>query len=245
MRCHSDAIGAAFDRWERRWRPAVAELGPSAEYASPAYWDAYFTRRAARLPGSPCEWYLEPGEVGEALREAGVLAGGGGGRALHVGCGTSLLGAWLAQHAGMDVVNVDSSAAAIASMQSEHGGRVEGCVWELADVEALPERHRGAYDLVVDKGLLCAALFGGSAVAARILSSCVAALREGGGALVQVTEDPPERRLELLRDALPGWTVTSRARGAADAGYEFYVYTAAAPSPRGDGAEPAPAGAET
>uniref|UniRef100_A0A7S1XP37 SET domain-containing protein n=1 Tax=Phaeomonas parva TaxID=124430 RepID=A0A7S1XP37_9STRA len=153
---------------------------------------------------------------------------------LHVGCGFSGLGAHIASGLGPPtrVVNVDAAPFVVAEMQNRATTQLpkellKRCRWESWDLGTTPAAaagHKASYDAVVDKGFLCATLFGGYGHAAVCLWGCIEALRPGG-VLLQIAEDPPEQRLDLLRAALPSrsWEVTSTALEGTS-GFTYYLY---------------------
>ena len=53
-----------------------------------------------------------------------------------------------------------------------------------------------------------AVLFGGPELSAKFLFGCARALKDSRDSVwIQISDDPPDRRLSLLRAVLPGWRV--------------------------------------
>ena len=164
------------------------------------------------------------------------------GRILHVGCGTSRLGPLLAAR-GFDVTNVDYDESCLvaartqaASLAAEWAAAGGACEWVRHDMRELPSTWSSRFDAVVDKGGLCAAIFAGEADAAaacREASRCCAPHAQ----MHWLTDDPPEHRVELLRQALPDFDVVGTLVELEDDGEdvgadlssherEYYIYSA-------------------
>lgn len=218
-------------------RAAATAAPPPAAYPQfgrRAYWEEFYRKRAAEGAARHFEWFLSPGRAVELIQDVVGPDGGAGRAALHVGCGTSTLGADLlrADVCG-SVTNTDTSATAVAEMARAHGD--EGCCTWLADdctASALPD---AAFDLVVDKGTMDALGFGegGAGRVGRMVLEMHRLLRPGG-VLIQFTDEPPERgRAEVLRRGV-AWQGT-RWRAAREdpedlfgddetGGFEYYMY---------------------
>ena len=113
-----------------------------------------------------------------------------------------------AEKSGIDVVNCDVSETAMKLMREafpDHAWHV----LDLAGLDLNPHPWDRSFDLIVDKGALDAVLFGGPELSANFLFGCARMLRQGllsgGNAAmwIQISDDPPERRLGLLRRVLP------------------------------------------
>ena len=197
----SDRGAAAVTTLLRRWHARHAAAHP-LPLGTHAYWQqAYAATDRGRAPS---EWFLEAAAAADEVRTAHRLHGSGETgalRALHVGCGTSHLGAALADTFGprlARVVNTDFSAAALATLEAELDGRAEQ-EYLLSDMSsegcALPQA-----DLVVDKGTLDAVVFAGAPSTANFLCAvrdCMAP----GAVYVHFTEEPPDYRTEVIEAA--------------------------------------------
>lgn len=175
-----------------------------------------------------------------------------------MGCGTSALGGAL-EARGFDVRYCDFSREAIAFWRRRRPAAVAHYV--LADVRALPYAD-GAFAFAVDKGCLDALAFGGAGAPARQLAPALAELARvlaPRGTLHSFSTDPPELRLDALRDAAGpdggGWELRwteldeddALPEGAASAApairscaYFLYSLTRRADDDGGLGAQPGP-----
>lgn len=130
---------------------------------------------------------------------------------MHVGCGTSALGASLALR-GWDVINCDFCEEAVGALSGLHamgllgdslGGRRSGqSEYVHVDVLSPPAEWHSAFDVVVEKGLADTLLFGSdmdSALrrASRYASAVNMMLRPGG-VLLQLSDAPLEMRRQML-----------------------------------------------
>ena len=155
--------------------------------------------------------------------------------ALHVGCGTSMLGLHLVE-SGLctSVLNTDTSPTAVSEMQAAHPQHPH-CSWQVDDCTAsalLPD----SFDVIVDKGTMDALGFGvGGATRCQQMVSEMYRLLRPQGFLIQVTDEPPERgRAQVLEAGAPWITcqwrrVTETAPVdlfADDEGFEYWMYVA-------------------
>ncbi|MEX0991520.1 MAG: class I SAM-dependent methyltransferase [Actinomycetota bacterium] len=106
--------------------------------------------------GAPWEMGPRP-ELVEQV-ESGVLAAEAlpPGRAIDLGCGTGANAVFLAEH-GFEVTGVDLSAVALRKAREAAGaaGVDDRTRWVHADLtKPVPERYRGAFDLLADYGTL-------------------------------------------------------------------------------------------
>jgi SAM-dependent methyltransferase len=167
------------------------------------YWDSYYAGKQA-----PFEWYFKSSR---ALLHA-LGRHGRGARCLEIGCGTSALGHAL-EAEGFDVQYCDFSETAI-DFWRRRLGPAANARYHVADVRALPF-GRGSFAVGVEKGCLDALAFGTdarqpTAQLARALDE-IRRVLQPGGTLYSFSTDPPELRLELLRDAGgPDWRTTWR-----------------------------------
>eukprot|EP00667_Euglena_gracilis_P019283 EG_transcript_20636 len=200
-------------------------------FSSPAYWAAFYDRRRGR---PPFEWFAGGPRLVEALRR--ILAEAFGAeaalRAAYVGCGTSTLG--LELHRAMPaltVTNFDAAAAAIEAMRPLHS---EGCRFEVRDMLAtgLPD---GGLDVCLDKGSMdvLTHLDGDSGRAEAVARYCreMCRILRPGGMLLQVTEEPPEVRLEELRGVVPWEAKLATVLEVEEWAEPYYIYAAVKAAP--------------
>ena len=181
------------------------------DFGSIEYWDAFHKRKAARPEGADFDWFTaahEPSSAAWAWLRARVAPAPA--RVLHVGCGTSVLGEALASALGTPVLNVDASAAAVEVMRARRGGGAD-CECEYAQMD-VTDLHlpTGAFGTVVDKGTFEALGFGGGGPLpeqrqAAMLQECARVLAPSGGRLLQISQEPPEERVDKVLGVLTGW----------------------------------------
>ena len=134
-------------------------------------------------------------------------------KVLHVGCGTSELGKKL-QDVGYDVVNIDNCRTAVAWMKERNPAGT------FLNMDALKLDFKdSSFDLVVDKGTMDAILFNSISKGEKMADEVFRVLKSGGS-LVQVTEDPPERRLDVFNSK--HWSV--QWRSAEHGEFEYFSY---------------------
>ena len=169
--------------------------------------------------------------VGDAVAAANLK----GAAALHVGCGTSMLGLHLLETGVCtSVLNTDTSTAAVSEMAAAHAHHAR-CSWQVDDCTAsalLPN----SFDVVVDKGTMDALGFGvGGAMRCQRMASEMYRLLRPQGLLIQVTDEPPERgRAQVLAAAAPWQTCQWRRVTEIapvdlfedDEGFEYWMYVA-------------------
>lgn len=171
-------------------------------FDSVAYWDGRHTHST-----QPFEWYLTSSR---ALAKA-LVAHEHGASCLEVGCGTSALGVGL-ENRGFQVQYCDFSAAAINFWRRRRPAA--SARYHVADVRMLPFAD-SSFAFAVDKGCLDALAFGkaGATDPARELAPALAELARvlrPTGVLYSFSTDPPELRVDALRDASAlcrRWTV--------------------------------------
>eukprot|EP00929_Paragymnodinium_shiwhaense_P042704 TRINITY_DN22056_c0_g1_i5.p1 TRINITY_DN22056_c0_g1~~TRINITY_DN22056_c0_g1_i5.p1 ORF type:complete len:156 (-),score=28.71 TRINITY_DN22056_c0_g1_i5:69-536(-) len=134
---------AMLQTWAAAWRPILQQGwkgATEARFAKADYWEEFYTDAGRRHGTMSYEWggggagYAAGAAVSAAAVPRGVwrlaargsravqqhLGEPGGIRALHAGCGTSGLGAALAQRAGWSVTNADFSEAAVSFLEDLH-----------------------------------------------------------------------------------------------------------------------------
>jgi len=194
--------------WESRWRPVLAEArGPTNRFAQRSHWSAFYERHTDK----PFEWFVSSEVALSALEpclksldaagrdNAGLTTAK---RILHVGCGTSTLGPLLAER-GHHVTNIDFEESCLEMSRALHpdswSAHSGTCEWLVHDAARLPAEWTGRFDVVLDKGGLCAVLFGGGQAAATVVRELH---RCSNRLTCFITDDPPEQREEFLRAAL-------------------------------------------
>ena len=210
--------------------------GPRFAFGSKGYWKLFYQRRHK---ATHFEWFmpdkLAASVVAGALQRHG-LSPSAGCRVLHVGCGTSLLGGSLAA-AGASVTHIDYDATAVdrARLLAETAPATLGAqVWRVCDVrETGPSEWGGAFDAVVDKGTMDALLFADrddrAGSAADFGAEIARVLRPRRGVYLQLSDAPPEVRVEELAAALPSTfrVVWQSIEDEEEAGErELFMYTA-------------------
>jgi len=192
------------------------------DFGSIEYWDAFHKRKAARAEGADFDWFTaahEPSSAAWAWLRTRVAPAPA--RVLHVGCGTSALGEALASALGTPVLNVDASAAAVEVMRARRGGGADGsgaaceCEYAQMDVTDMHILPTGSFGTVVDKGTFEALGFlprdcsGGGPLPeqrqAAMLLECARVLAPSGGRLLQISQEPPEERVDKVLGVLQGW----------------------------------------
>jgi SAM-dependent methyltransferase len=167
--------------------------------------------------------------VGDAVAAANLKDA----EALHVGCGTSMLGLHLLE-AGVctSVLNTDTSPAAVSEMAPAQHAH---CNWQVDDCTA-SVLLSDSFDVVVDKGTMDALGFGvGGAKRCQQMVSEMHRLLRPQGLLIQVTDEPPERGRAQVLEAGATWktckwrrvteTVPTDLFGD-DEGFEYWMYVA-------------------
>eukprot|EP00747_Dinoflagellata_sp_TGD_P215068 gnl/TRDRNA2_/TRDRNA2_87822_c1_seq1.p1 gnl/TRDRNA2_/TRDRNA2_87822_c1~~gnl/TRDRNA2_/TRDRNA2_87822_c1_seq1.p1 ORF type:complete len:214 (-),score=31.84 gnl/TRDRNA2_/TRDRNA2_87822_c1_seq1:101-742(-) len=186
-------------------------------------------RSSSSVGAAGFEWFL-PAEHAVAVLAPALPAPGA--HVLHIGAGTSRLGKLLSSR-GYSVTNVDNDADVVALSRGEIGG-----TWEVADVRELPPKWTDNFDAVVDKGCIDALLKWGSADdPLRCLESASRVLTCKGH-MIFITDDPPERRGELLEQVLGrhGYHIAWRELEEEEVGsasWIYYLYVCAGPSATG------------
>ena len=173
----------------------MAESAAAPErFAERAHWTQFYSRKPE---SAPFEWFVSAAQAVDALLPLLPPKG----KLLHAGCGTSDLGPQLASH-GFEVDNVDFEPACIAAAQAR-GDATARCRWHVESLERLPAAWTGRFDAVVDKGGLCAVVFGGDSAAHAVLHELRRCCKPGGS-MHFITADAPEERLELMQHGLGG-----------------------------------------
>jgi hypothetical protein len=221
---------AAHDDWAS---PAAAPASRRRLHEK-AFWDDFYDGKRGTRQADDFEWFVDASDAGRFVLDT---IGPEHQRVLHVGAGTSNLGPYLLSERRhhLDVINCDVSETAMTLM-SETFPAQDWQVLDLADMDVNPHPWDRSFDLIVDKGALDAVLFGGPELSAKFLFGCARMLRRkiglqdssspaavkeegcigggggggrnGGGMWIQISDDPPERRLGLLRAVLPeAWRV--------------------------------------
>ena len=170
------------------------------------FWEKFYESKHGTSQADDFEWFVDASAAGRFVLDT---IGPSHQKMLHVGAGTSNLGPFLlSEKSGIDVVNCDVSETAMKLMREafpDHAWHV----LDLAGLDLNPHPWDRSFDLIVDKGALDAVLFGGPELSANFLFGCARMLRQGllsgGNAAmwIQISDDPPERRLGLLRRVLP------------------------------------------
>ncbi|CAM9242961.1 unnamed protein product [Discosporangium mesarthrocarpum] len=117
---------------------------------------------------------------------------------LHVGCGTSDVGPKLAAEPdlGLQVTDIDDSASAVRIMCRRHR-QTKGYRCSRANALNLPF-PQGKFDAVVDKGTFDALLCRSHKDAQNMAVEVHRVLRKGG-IFLQITNEDPDLRLDLLK----------------------------------------------
>lgn len=164
---------------------------------------------------------------------------------LHLGCGTSALGPWIASLTqGATVVNSDfeqqcieisrtrwhpeTVKAMIQAQEKHHVSAVfprpnDRMLWGVADARSLPRDFLGRFDLVVEKGLLDSMLSGGvrqAALGMEEMAKTVRPAADGGGVVLVFSAKEGERLGELWEAVHPDepWVITYHGEVWRDSG---------------------------
>ena len=193
-------------------------------FGDPEFWESFYAKKA----GSPFEWFCTYDQARSLLAKQIKPSD----RLLHVGCGTSALGNKLFCDGYRQICNVDLDASAIAQMKSLYPEEQ----YQVASVLQLPFPDE-AFDLVLDKGTIDAVIFQQEGNVEVMISELDRVLRPGGR-IIQISDDAPEWRVELVKDCLrslpagrgTGWAVQYSALeeeegGGDDSGFEYFMYT--------------------
>ena len=193
------------------------------------FWDTFYEGKRGTSEEDDFEWFVDAAAAAEFVRDTITPEHR---RLLHVGAGTSKLGPILmaTERHGipLEVVNCDNSETAVEVMCNAFP-ELDWHLLDLADIGdtvsgLMPHPWDSTFDVIIDKGALDAVLFGGPDLTAKFLFGCARMLKisasssfsteeiemqkKSGGIWIQISADPPERRLELLRAVLPeGWRV--------------------------------------
>ena len=195
----------------------------SISFGDKAYWESFYNAHRVRssIPGKKnFEWFVDSGASADLIDDALKPNSG----ILHLGAGMSNLGPLL-QVKGHSVVNVDYDRCAVAVMQeSDPSGE-----WHVYDAKSLPQKWGGRFEAIVDKGCLDAMIFQGKDEVSAYLMEAIRLLKDDGK-MIFITDDPPEQRMELLKEALGGeFRVTWRPLDGAEVGdatWSYFIYTA-------------------
>lgn len=212
------------------WRKAVRAVEPqprttptpAIRFGEREWWDGQYAAGTAAQ-----EWFLSSQTAAESAADLwrAHLARHRGScstslRVLHVGCGTSALGAHVAEAlvarggaSGVRVMNVDYSEAAVSEAQQAAGHRTPGLahgeqrwhVWDATQdgppppIEEVPVgAGTPPYDLVLDKGTLDALLFQEGTALEAYLASLRGLLHGRHGSEGAADARPPSRPPPLL-----------------------------------------------
>lgn len=221
--------------WKLPLGPRPEGSGPEASVSrrirrlhTPAYWNAQYVKRRATF-----EWYMPWG----AALDIVLSKHRSGARCLDVGCGTSNVVEDLRRR-GYRAEGVDFAAAAISHWESRLGVNVARSRYTQGDVTDLPFAD-GRFQFVLDKGCLDALVFTRATHArAGLLALAIAEIGRvlaPGGTFYSMSTDPPDVRLDALRDAGArqpawglAWSVVEAGRGAEERahseGIEYFLY---------------------
>ena len=187
-------------------------------YADAEFWEKKYSEDA-----SPFEWYvswarLKP-VIGATLTKCK--------RVLHVGCGTSALGADLLETGVESVVNMDVSAAVIKVMARRYR-KSEGLEWVVGDIRKTGLKS-GSFDAVVDKGTMDALMC--SDIAVRVMYNMfeeISRLLKPGGFFIEVSSGCEDLRASYFQEASFNWTLhdTVKIPKLPIKGAFYYVYIA-------------------
>jgi ubiquinone/menaquinone biosynthesis C-methylase UbiE len=188
----------------------MRRFSTSLSFGDPKFWRAFYAKREGHF-----EWFCEYSKCQPALKRHIDVAD----RVLHVGCGTSALGSALTADGFPSIVNIDLDPDAIARMRALCPGEAEQ--YQVADVLELPFADR-SFDVILDKGTI-------DAIAFQLKDNMGLMLNEldrvlvPGGRLVQISDDAPEWRRELVHDCLNNYSVQYSCLEP-EAGFEYYIY---------------------
>ena len=194
---------------------------PPADFSSPRYWEARYSRSAF----APCDWYcnyevLKPLLSSYLSRSADI-------ELLIPGCGTSALPSALYRDGFKNISCIDSCPSVVQHAAQQHSA-MEDMDFSVLDATALsavlpPE----CFDFILDKALLdslCCEEGGGTA--ARQLCVEMHRLLKPGGYWIVVSHAEPARRLPLFAS---GWMPRVHTITAPDA-HTYYVYACLKPA---------------
>merc|ERR1719296_159080 len=214
---------AALEAWAERWS-SVLQPGwggdANARFPGRGYWDELHAGAGAQ------EWGGGHGLSRLAARLHRARGGTPSPRALHLGCGTSGLGAALAAR-GWQVTNADFSEPAVALLAELDSlgllapvprGRVASD-FAVCDALAPPACWEAAFEVVVEKGLVDTLLFGGQASEAlgraAAYARAVEQVLRPGGCFLQLSDAPVVLRRELFETIWGSeWVFEERRVGA-------------------------------
>lgn len=165
-----------------------------SDFSTPSFWRSFFAERN----GKPFEWYGSYSDFAPDLARLAPLPRGGlPPRVLVPGCGNSSLSEELFSAGYTRTLSFDFDAGVIAEMRAKSARSAPSLEWVAADAAALPAARfpTGAFDVVVDKGLIDAMVpdapsashGAASAESARAYLHHAARVLAPGGSLIIVT----------------------------------------------------------
>ena len=185
---------------------------PSINLSLPTFWDEFYQeKQGTDKQTTTFEWFLNASTVGDIILDSHPL--GKDSKVLHVGAGTSKVGPWLQENTqeSCEVINVDFDAGSCQAMQTKYPHQQ----WIHCGIGSpqQPNEWDQSFDMVLDKGTMDAVIFGGLEPTLEYAVGVERVLKEGTeSVLVQLTDDPPEAREELLRCIFPfsEWNLSCR-----------------------------------
>lgn len=227
-RCASLAsIERSIRRGCEKYDDWCSQSSNSKQLHSRKFWETFYKNKDHTKQASDFEWFVDASAAGRFVLE-NIDSSMPCLQMLHVGAGTSNLGPLLEEkvkekgRGQLKVTNVDISHTAVSMMQSAFPGH-DWQVLDVADVGRRTSRVAHQWDqrfgIIMDKGALDAVLFGGVDLTSDFLFGCARLLKKERGVWIQISDDPPERRLGLLRAALPkAWKIRYQRVGSKDGG---------------------------
>ena len=177
-------------------------------YAGVAYWNG---RYSGVDNSAPFDWYY-PLEDLEPLLPMDSLPKDKEAEILIPGCGTSGVGAKLAEMGYANITCIDSSEVAIKKMKEQRGKWSKKVDYVFLDAAGLRNIPDGTFDFIFDKAFLDAAMCEETAIdlVPQILCELHRVLREGGRFL-SLSHAVPSSRNALLHGTSLNWAAADPA----------------------------------
>jgi ubiquinone/menaquinone biosynthesis C-methylase UbiE len=169
-----------------------------SQYSSKDYWEDRYDKES-----DPFEWFQNYYEIKDIIQRLIPKNN----KVLHVGCGTSELGAQMHSDGWTDIVNIDFSGTLIHKLQTRYADKL-GLVFAEMNVEELPFATH-SFDAIIDKACLDSVIC--SDAASKHIDRMIYQMHrvlKPGGVFLMVSYGKSELRKKYLDRNELDWSVT-------------------------------------